>query len=1020
LATGGVAAKEDHDASAAIAQLAVHPELAASLFASEPMLTNPASIDVDHLGRVWICEAINYRAFRNADVIGDRTEGDRILVLEDSNGDAKADQRVVFYQGRDVDSAHGIMVMPAPDGKGTKAIVSALDSVFFLIDDDGDLKADRKELLFTGIDGVQHDHGIHAFHFGPDGKLYFNFGNAGKTIKDKHGQPIVDKLGHEVNDSRHPYQEGMVFRCNVDGSEFETLAWNFRNNWEVCVDSFGTMWQSDNDDDGNRGCRFNYAMEYGNYGYKDEMTGAAWSEPRTNWEAEIPRRHWHLNDPGVIPNVLQTGAGAPAGMCGYEGELLPERFRGALFQTDPGTNICRAFVLKADGAGYTADSVNILDGDRDKWFRPCDVCVAPDGSLLVADWYDPGVGGHRMEDIGHGRILRVTAKEAVASGYRVPAVDVSSPAGAAAALKSPNMATRCLAWSALQRFGQSAEPSLLEMRHSSNPVYQARALWLLGKLRRPDAMTAATARDAMQDKNSDIRITGIRLARQLVSQQRFKTLHDAVDLEDSSPAVRREILIAMHDAASLWDDAGDHRDNILRDWSRLARQYDGRDRWYLEALGIAAEGRWDGCLAALQHDLGVGWTSNEAGRDILWRSRGAKSGEQLAAVIADPQTPATEAPRFFRSLDFQPAEIRQQILPALAFGAKNGLADDQISLIRTESLSRLQGFDASQDPACMAVLETVLDDCAGSEQFVRLVEKFNIVGRYAGLLAIAQAQPESQLAVDALSVLYSKGRSDLIGGGLDDNDLDLAEKTIIAMTTAGDARGNGALFELLQDAARPLAVRRMAVKAIGASSAGAEKLLDMAQRHDYPDELKDALAAALGSARWPAVRESALAIFPLPPTKDSTPLPPLDDLIARAGDAARGKIVFNTTGTCAKCHKANGIGQDIGPDLSEIGNKLARQAMFESILYPSAAVSHNFETSVVVTDDGLTYRGILVSEDGKELKLKDETGILRTIPLSAVEQRSKADVSLMPANIQSMITQQELVDVVEYLASLKE
>ena len=235
----------------------------------------------------------------------------------------------MFYQGHDVDSAHGVMVMPARRGKGTRAIVSALDSVFFLIDDDGDLKADRKEVLFTGIDGVQHDHGIHAFHFGPDGKLYFNFGNAGKQIKDQKGRPIIDKMGHEVNDSRNPYQEGMVFRCNLDGSEFETLAWNFRNNWEVCVDSFGTMWQSDNDDDGNQGCRINYVMEYGNYGYKDELTGAAWTEPRTNWEAEIPQRHWHLNDPGVIPNLLQTGAGAPTGICVYEGELLPKQFRGA-------------------------------------------------------------------------------------------------------------------------------------------------------------------------------------------------------------------------------------------------------------------------------------------------------------------------------------------------------------------------------------------------------------------------------------------------------------------------------------------------------------------------------------------------------------------------------------------------------------------------------------------------------------------------------------------------------------------
>jgi putative membrane-bound dehydrogenase-like protein len=259
-------------------------------------------------------------------------------------------------------------------------------------------------VLFTGIGGMQHDHGIHAFHVGPDGKLYFNMGNEGRQIKDKEGRPIVDRMGREVNNSRQPYQEGMVFRCNIDGSEFETLAWNFRNNWEVCVDSFGTMWQSDNDDDGNRGVRINYVMDYGNYGYKDELTGAWWGEPRTNIEAEIPRRHWHLNDPGVIPNLLQTGAGAPTGICVYEGDLLPAAFRGALIHTDAGPNICRAYRVTPEGAGYQAEVVDIIDGSRDQWFRPSDVCVAPDGSLIVADWYDPGVGGHRMQDVARGRL----------------------------------------------------------------------------------------------------------------------------------------------------------------------------------------------------------------------------------------------------------------------------------------------------------------------------------------------------------------------------------------------------------------------------------------------------------------------------------------------------------------------------------------------------------------------------------------------------------------------------------------
>ena len=99
------------------------PELDVELFASEPMMANPTNIDIDHLGRVWVCEVINYRQFRNGDS-KPREEGDRILILEDTNGDAKADSQTVFYQGRDIDSVHGICVL------GDRVLVSANDSRF--------------------------------------------------------------------------------------------------------------------------------------------------------------------------------------------------------------------------------------------------------------------------------------------------------------------------------------------------------------------------------------------------------------------------------------------------------------------------------------------------------------------------------------------------------------------------------------------------------------------------------------------------------------------------------------------------------------------------------------------------------------------------------------------------------------------------------------------------------------------------------------------------------------------------
>lgn len=124
-APAGVGSRDPLDA---IKGLDIADGLEATLFASEasnPALLNPTSIDIDHLGRVWVCEVVNYRHR-----LGERKEGDRILILEDTNGDGIGDKQTVFYQGRDVDTAHGICVLPTPSGKGTKIIVSCGDSVF--------------------------------------------------------------------------------------------------------------------------------------------------------------------------------------------------------------------------------------------------------------------------------------------------------------------------------------------------------------------------------------------------------------------------------------------------------------------------------------------------------------------------------------------------------------------------------------------------------------------------------------------------------------------------------------------------------------------------------------------------------------------------------------------------------------------------------------------------------------------------------------------------------------------------
>ena len=640
---GGGQSAAQREAAQAVANLDVADGLQATLFSSEPEIANITNIDIDHLGRIWACEVRNYRKHN-----GERPEGDRILVLEDKDGDGKCDQTTVFYQGRDIDSAHGICVL------GNRVIVSALDKVQVFYDENGDLKADeKKDVLFTGISGVQHDHGIHAFLFGPDGKLYFNFGNEGKQLKDKDGKPVVDLAGNTVAANRKPYQQGMVFRCNLDGSQVETLGWNFRNNWEVTIDSFGTLWQSDNDDDGNRGVRINYVMQYGNYGYVDEFTGAAWKTKRENMEAEIPLQHWHLNDPGVVPNLLQTGAGSPTGICVYEGTLLPKIYWNQPLHCDAGPNICRAYITTKDGAGYKAESKDILSGvARDNWFRPSDVCVAPDGSIFIADWYDPGVGGHNQQDVDRGRIFRVAPP---GSKYMTPKYDFKTPAAAIEALKSPALSVRYLAFTALLGQGQPAMQALhdtyfktADSRQKARLIYCGAAA--VAKAGQAEAIGGMVG-EVLKDADPDMRITAIRLAK-LYNLDLAKYASAA---KDSAPEVRRELALSLRysqspKAAELWAD--------------LALQHDGKDRWYLEALGIAADQQWDAYLDAFLAKASEPWKT-PAGRDILWRSRAKKTPDLLVKIMKDPATKETDQPRYFRAFDFLSGPEKDAALKSL-------------------------------------------------------------------------------------------------------------------------------------------------------------------------------------------------------------------------------------------------------------------------------------------------------------------------------------------------------------------
>ena len=576
--------------------LFVPGDLEVTLWAESPMLNNPTNMDVDYKGRIWITEAVNYRNYRNNDSFFlHRKKGDRVMILEDTDHDGIADTSKVFIQDTSLVSPIGIAVL------GNKVYVSCSPNLIVYTDENGDDVPDKKEILLTGFGGKDHDHSLHAVYGGPDGNLYFNTGNAGPHIvTDKSGwtlrsgslytggSPYNEKNhGKMVSDDHKVWTGGLALRMNDEGKNLKVLAHNFRNSYEVIPDSYGNLWQNDNDDEV-LACRTTWLMEGGNAGYFSE-------DGTRNWKADqrpgqdIPIAHWHQEDPGTMPPGDITGAGAPTGITVIEGDELGKQYRGMLLSADAGRNIIFGYHPQVSHSGYELGKrenfISSLDNSnedyvwndstlklqKNKWFRPSDVTIGSDGAIYVADWYDPVVGGHLMQDsTGFGRIYRIAKKN---KKMDVPSIDLNTTAGQIQALKNPAINVRYEGFKRLRAGGSSVVEQVKELLKDQNPYVKARATWLLSGLGEEGRREAEKLLD---DENEMIRATAYRALRQTVTN----VMPYANKMySDTSSFVRREVALSLVGLPYA------EKKQIL-----LSLATSCKDRWMLETMGKSLEG----------------------------------------------------------------------------------------------------------------------------------------------------------------------------------------------------------------------------------------------------------------------------------------------------------------------------------------------------------------------------------------------------------------------------------------------
>ena len=334
-----------------------------------------------------------------------------------------------------------------------------------------------------------------------------------------------------------------------------------------------------------------------------------------------------------------------------------------------------------------------------------------------------------------------------------------------------------------------------------------------------------------------------------------------------------------------------------------------------------------------------------------------------------------------------------------------------------EALTRMERATHDEKPAIQAAVQRVLARARGTPNFVKLVRHFALTNQNAGLLEVAASSPADESGVEAVRLVLANGGATSVQSALQSTN---AARLAEALGYAQEKQAVPWLAPLVTDDTRDAATRRAATRALAQTQDGAKSLLALAREEKLPENLKFIAASELNAARWPAIQAEAAKILPLPAGQNSQPLPPVSELIKLKGDIAKGAEVFrrDTTG-CIKCHQVRGEGRDLGPALSEIGTKLPKEALYEAILDPSAGISFGFEAWQVELKSGDEAFGIKASETADEVAIKDANGIVTRHQRSAIAALRQMKSSMMPAGLQQTMTQQELVDLVEYLAALK-
>jgi putative heme-binding domain-containing protein len=293
-----------------------------------------------------------------------------------------------------------------------------------------------------------------------------------------------------------------------------------------------------------------------------------------------------------------------------------------------------------------------------------------------------------------------------------------------------------------------------------------------------------------------------------------------------------------------------------------------------------------------------------------------------------------------------------------------------------------------------------------------------------------EVQPVRKAAIRTLGTLPAPDAAVALANLLDTEPAVLRAEVIEALGSASEQKANqrGAatatktLQDLIKNKNADKDLRLCGLAALASTRPGTDWLLGLGTRGELPEELKADTGRLLRNSAFQDLRNKANIVF-APNRLDPKKLPDIAVLAKRKGDVAHGKVLMTASSKndmqCMKCHTIRGTGGQVGPDLSMIGKKASRENLFESILYPSKAIADQYIMWVIETKKGVQYSGLLIEDTPEAVTLRDGNGKDVKIDAKQIDTRTKSPKSIMPEDLLAYMTEDQLVDMVEYLFTLK-